>query len=181
MRLLAPNTAETVMVFLTLASDHVTGATGLTLTITASKAGAAFASISPTVTERGNGWYAVALTASHTDTPGDLALHVTATGADPADVILRVDALVSSRLSTSGYTAPPSAAQNAAALLDADLDAHQTVNSAGEALKAARAQGKGKWAISGDVLTIYDTDGTTALYTFDLAPTGGPYISRTPQ
>ena len=43
-------------------ADHVTGKTGLTLTITASKNAAAFASVSPTVTERGSGWYNIALT-----------------------------------------------------------------------------------------------------------------------
>lgn len=94
MRLLKQSTAYDLMVFLTDSADHVAGKTGLTLTITASKAGAAFASISPTVTERGNGWYALALTTSHTDTLGDLALHITASGADPADLIMQVRANV---------------------------------------------------------------------------------------
>jgi len=80
------------MVLMVDSTDHVTGKTGLTLTITASKDGGAFGSISPTVTERGNGWYSVALTASHTDTLGDLALHVTGTAADPADMVLLVEA-----------------------------------------------------------------------------------------
>src|SRR5690349_5645925 len=85
MGLLKQSTAYSRMVLLTLASDHVTGATGLTLTITASKDGGAFASITPTVTERGNGWYKLALTSAHTDTLGDLALHITGSGADPTD------------------------------------------------------------------------------------------------
>lgn len=84
--MLKQSTARNVLVFMTDSTDHVTGKASLTLTITASKDGAAFASISPTVTERGNGWYSLALTTSHTDTLGDLALHVTATGADPSDV-----------------------------------------------------------------------------------------------
>lgn len=84
--MLKQSTARNVLVFMTDSADHVAGKTGLTLTITASKDGAAFASISPTVTERGNGWYSLALTTSHTDTLGDLALHVTATGADPTDL-----------------------------------------------------------------------------------------------
>lgn len=90
MRKLKQSTARTIYVLMVDSSDHITGKTGLTLTITAGKAGGAFASISPTVTERGNGWYAIALTASHTDTLGDLALHVTATGADPADFLAEV-------------------------------------------------------------------------------------------
>lgn len=74
-------------VLMVLASDHVTGATGLTLTITASKNGGAFGSITPTVTERGDGWYSLALTAAHLDTPGAFALHITSATADPTDTL----------------------------------------------------------------------------------------------
>lgn len=114
MRLLKQSTAANVMVFMTDSADHVSGKASLTLTITASKDGGAFASISPTVTERGSGWYSLALTTAHTDTLGDLALHVTATGADPSDLACRVvagalDADVSTRLATAGYTAPDNA------------------------------------------------------------------------
>lgn len=93
MRLLHKAAAVNVMVLMVDSTDHVTGKTGLTLTITASKNGAAFASISPTVTERGDGWYSVALTAAHTDTEGDLALHITGSGADPSDVLMNVNVL----------------------------------------------------------------------------------------
>lgn len=79
---------------MTDSGDHVSGKTSLTLTITASKDGAAFASITPTVTERGNGWYNLALTTSHTDTLGDLALNITATGADPTDLVAQVIAFL---------------------------------------------------------------------------------------
>lgn len=121
MRKAKQSTAKNVMLLMVDSADHITGKTGLTLTITASKDGAAFASISPTVTERGDGWYSVALTASHTDTLGDLALHITGTAADPADMVLLVeagatDADVSSRLATAGYTAPDNATIAAIAL-----------------------------------------------------------------
>lgn len=114
MRKAKQSTAKNVMILMVDSTDHVTGKAGLTLTITASKDGAAFASISPTVTERGNGWYNIALTSSHTDTLGDLALHITGTAADPADIVLLVeagatDADVSTRLATAGYTAPDNA------------------------------------------------------------------------
>jgi hypothetical protein len=79
-----------VMVFMTQSGDHVTGLTGATLTVELSKNGGAFASISPTVTERAYGWYNIVLTASNTDTLGDLALHITASGADPNDVLMEV-------------------------------------------------------------------------------------------
>lgn len=83
--LLKQSTARNRMVLMVDSADHVSGKTGLTLTITASKDGAAFASISPTVTERSDGWYSLALTTSHTDTLGDLAFHITSSGADPTD------------------------------------------------------------------------------------------------
>lgn len=99
MRELKQSTAHNAMVLMIDSSDHVTGKAGLTLTITASKDGAAFASISPTVTERGSGWYNLALTTSHTDTLGSLALHVTSTGADPYDEAM----LVRSALAQDAY------------------------------------------------------------------------------
>ena len=84
--MLKQSTARNLMVLMTDSSDHVTGKTGATLTITLSKNGAAFASITPTVTERGDGWYSLALTSGHTDTLGDFVLHITASGADPTDM-----------------------------------------------------------------------------------------------
>lgn len=105
MRKVKQSTAKNVMVLMVEDADHITGLAGLTLTITASKDGAAFGAIAPTVNDRGNGWYAVALTASHTDTLGDLALHITGAAADPVDMVLLVeggstDVDVSSRMAT---------------------------------------------------------------------------------
>lgn len=90
MRQIKQSTARNIMVLMVLSSDRVTGATSKSLTITLSKDGGAFASIAPTVTERGSGWYNIALTASHTDTLHDLALHVTALGCDPVDLLVEV-------------------------------------------------------------------------------------------
>ena len=92
-RLLKQSATANVMVFMSASSDHVTGLAGLTLTITASKNGGAFASISPVVTDRGSGWYSLALTVAHTDTLGDFVLHVTATNADASDMLDRVVAV----------------------------------------------------------------------------------------
>lgn len=109
MRKAKQSTAKNVMVLMVAATDHITGLAGLTLTITLSKDGAAFAGIAPVVTDRGSGWYNVALTAAHTDTLGDLALHITGAAADPADMVILVeggntDVDVSSRMAT--YTQP---------------------------------------------------------------------------
>jgi hypothetical protein len=90
MRELKQNIAANIMVLMTDSSTHITGKTGGTLTVLASKDGAAFASISPTVTERGYGWYNLALTASHLDTLGDLSLHITTDNADPVDLSCRI-------------------------------------------------------------------------------------------
>lgn len=84
--LLKQSTNRNVEVLMIDASDNVTGKTGLTLTITASKDGGAFGSISPTVTELSSGWYSLALTSAHTNTLGDLALHITGTGANATDI-----------------------------------------------------------------------------------------------
>lgn len=85
MSLLKQSTGRNITILMVDAADHLTGKPSLTLTITASKDGAAFASITPTVTDLGSGWYTLALTTTHTNTLGDLALHVTGTGADPSD------------------------------------------------------------------------------------------------
>jgi hypothetical protein len=123
--MLKQSTAYNLMLFMVDSADHISGKTGLTLTITASKDGAAFASISPTVTERGSGWYNLALTTSHTDTIGDLALHATGTGADATDVVLQVRArTVDDVLPTASYTAPLDAAgtRSAVGLASANID-----------------------------------------------------------
>lgn len=100
---LIKDTARNLMVLMVQSSDHVTGLASLTLTITASKNGAAFASITPTVTDRGSGWYSLALTSSHTDTAGDLCLHITGTSADPLDLRFSVE-LEGVKPTTAGRT-----------------------------------------------------------------------------
>ena len=84
--MLKQSTARNLSVFVTQSADHFTGLTGATLTINASKDGAAFGAITPTVTELANGWYSLALTTAHTNTLGDLIFHITATSADPCDL-----------------------------------------------------------------------------------------------
>lgn len=85
------STAVNITILMVDSTDHVTGKTGLAagLTIYATKAAGTPATITPTVTELDatnvKGVYKLALTSSHTDTLGELQLHITATGADPAD------------------------------------------------------------------------------------------------
>lgn len=80
------STGRPVTFFHTLASDHVTGATGLTPTVTISKNGGAFAAAAGAVTELGSGWYVLAGNATDRNTLGELAIHSVGGGAsDPAD------------------------------------------------------------------------------------------------
>jgi hypothetical protein len=90
MRITKQSTTANVMVFMTDSSDHITGKTGLTLTITISKNGAIFASTTATQGDRGNGWYVIGLGIGDTDTFGELCMHVTGAGADPSDLKLLV-------------------------------------------------------------------------------------------
>lgn len=71
-------------------ADHITGKTGLTVTVTIRKPGGSFASPSGAVSEIANGWYRVAANATDNNTTGALLLHATATGADPTDAAYQV-------------------------------------------------------------------------------------------
>ena len=129
------------------------------LTITASKDGGAFGSISPTVTERGSGWYSLALTASHTDTLGDLALHITASSADPADLVRQVVAALPGE--SVALTAVDTAAV-ADRLLGRSLaggaDGGRVVR---DALRAIR----NKTELAAGTLTVYAEDDSTPAWT----------------
>lgn len=114
-------------------TDHISGKTGLTPTVTISKNGAAFAAPSGAVTELANGWYKVAGNATDSNTNGILALHASASGADPTDkeaaIIVAYDPNDSVRI---GITALPNAAAAAAGgLLTAGAGANQLSTSGG--------------------------------------------------
>jgi hypothetical protein len=80
------NTSLPLRFLLVLTSDHITGATGKTPTVTISKNdGSGFASPAGAVSELGNGWYQVAANASDASVLGPLTLHATAAACDPAD------------------------------------------------------------------------------------------------
>ncbi len=93
MRSIKQNTSANVMVMMTDADTHINGIAGLTLSVSISKNGGAFSSISRTITDRGFGWYNVALVSGDTNTLGDLVLHVDGGAtADPTDLVLSVSA-----------------------------------------------------------------------------------------
>ena len=80
------NTAFTYVIKMVLASDHVTPATGLTVSMTRSLDGAAFGAATGTVTEISTGHYSVA--ASQADMNGDMVTHrFTAATADDLTMV----------------------------------------------------------------------------------------------
>jgi len=85
------NTTTYPAVFLMVDSnDHVTGKTGLTPSVTLSKNGAGFVAASGTVSELTNGWYVLAGNAADRNTLGSLAIHASATGTDPCDLLMLI-------------------------------------------------------------------------------------------
>lgn len=125
------DTTHDIPVLLTSSTDHTTGLTGATLAtlLTATKASknhGALSAAAGSYIEVGNGEYAYTPAAGEVDTFGRLTLSIVGYGgADPADVECQVvafnpyaaanlgltdlDATISSRLATSGYTAPDNA------------------------------------------------------------------------
>jgi hypothetical protein len=101
------STQVTITVLLVDSSDHITGKTGLAagLTITASKAGSYSSTpITPTVAEldatNAKGLYSLVLTTTHTNTLGELLLHITASGADPADYWFQISTYIPGEAAT---------------------------------------------------------------------------------
>lgn len=193
------------MTFLLVSStDHIAAVTGVAPTVTISKNGAAFGAPAGAVSEIGNGWYALSGNATDRNTLGGLLIHATATGADPVDDrytvvpwdpfdgaalgLTRIDAAVTSRLATAGYTAPdnasvtaikgktdnlpaspaavsdiPTATQNADALLKRDWTS-VTGEAARSVLNALRAL-RNKVSISSATVTVTKEDDSTAAWT----------------
>jgi hypothetical protein len=86
--ILQSSTQSPLPFFMVQSSDHITGATGLSPTVTIRKPGGSFAAPSGAVTEIASGWYQVAGNATDTNTLGPLLLHATGAGADPCDIVV---------------------------------------------------------------------------------------------
>jgi len=114
MQLILNGDTRPIVFFLTSSSDHVTGLTGATPTVTISKNGAAYASPAGTASEIGNGYYKLVPSGADVTTNGVFLLHATATGADPCDVSAQVVAFNPYDAVRMGLTALPSAAAGAA-------------------------------------------------------------------
>lgn len=107
-------TSKDLLFFMADETDHITGVTGLSPTVTISKNGGSFASPLGSVSEIANGWYKVAGNATDQGTAGPLLLYATGTGADPCHeqfLIVAYDPFAATNL---GLTALPNAAADAA-------------------------------------------------------------------
>lgn len=94
MALIQNNTSYNRSFLMISTNNYITGATGISVTVNLAKAGAAFGPSVGTVTEIGNGVYYVSLTATDTNTLGDLMYFCTGTNAAPtnfADQIIGVN------------------------------------------------------------------------------------------
>lgn len=99
---LKQSTAYTRMFFMVSSTDHIAAKTGAAPVVNISKAGAAFGAAAGVVAEIANGWYKVSLTNADTNTLGDLAFHITGTGADDCDFADTVTARSFDDLSAPG-------------------------------------------------------------------------------
>jgi hypothetical protein len=97
----------------------------------------------------------------------DVGLTTTITG--------RIDVAVSTRLASASYTTPPTATENADALLKRDMSA-VTGEAARSPLNAFRFN-RNKFTISGGTLTVYEEDDTTVAWTATITQTAGDPVS----
>lgn len=95
-------------------------------------------------------------------------------------VTTNLDATVSSRLATSGYTVPPTATENADGLLKRDMSA-VSGEAARSPLNALRFL-RNKWSLSGSALTVTKENDTTTAWTATVGTTPGadPVTSSDP-
>lgn len=122
---LKQSTALDILIFAHDANgDGVTGIVDGSWTKRISKAGAAFAAMTVTITERENGWYQLTLSSSHTDTLGILTCSFSAAGVKRVNVQFRVHVRV-----YDDFAFPASAGQSLA------------VNGSGQVTAASVASG----------------------------------------
>lgn len=113
-----------------------TPATGKTVVVSLSKAGAAFGAAAGAVAEISAGWYKVSLTTADTNTLGDLAYNCTNVDCDPTGFTDQIGAVPANVIQIDG---------NATSGNNATLNLKQinVVNNAGDAIVAASTGGNG--------------------------------------
>lgn len=149
MQLVKQSTASNVPLKVFLASDHVTAATGKTLTVTLSKDGAAFGAAGASVTEISSGWYKIALTTTDANTLGTLVVRATAALCDDAEVVCLVVADLPGA-TVSSVTGAVGSVTGAVGSVTAAVTVG-TINAnviTATSINAAALNGKGDWLLS---------------------------------
>lgn len=126
-----------VPLFMADSTDHNTGKTGLTLTVTRRKEGGAFGAAGGSVAEIANGWYEWTPASGDVDALGFLLVHATGAGADPADARVQVVAFN-----------PYDAAALGLSRIDSAVSAAKTLTSAYDAAKTAAPTGEAAAALA---------------------------------
>lgn len=152
-------TAQKLLFLMVQSSDHISGLTGASPTVTLSKNGGSFSSPSGAVSEVANGWYVVAGNATDTNTLGPLVLHATAASGDPTDVCYHVVAYDPQDAVHLGLSALPNTAVTSnASLITSGSGTDQLTVSGG----IASADAKKINAVStSSVTTVNANQGTT--------------------
>lgn len=179
------STSRPLLFLMVDSGDHITAKTGLSPTVTISKAGGSFASPSGAVSEIANGWYKVAGNATDSATLGPLILHATASGADPCDVQFEVVAydphdanLGLTGLTSGGVTVTTNNDKTGYSLASTGLDSvsasvpnGRPTTFPGWIMWLCRRFGN-KVTATSSVLTVYKDDGTTVNTTQALSDDG---------
>ncbi len=166
------NTTRPLEFLLVQSSDHLTGLTGASPTVTISKNGGSFASPAGSVTEVGNGWYKVAANATDAGTSGPLLLHASATGSDPTDDRFEVVGYDPDDGTHLGLTAIPNAAAGGASGLptvDSSNNIHGLQPGAIDHAQFSNA------VLATLLRSYFVTTGTTTPATADMWCVGGLY------
>lgn len=79
-----------VMALMVSAVNRSIGVAGASLSCSISKNGGAFSTITPTIVDRGLGWYAITLSPADCAVVGQLVLHIEASGCDHSDLVFDV-------------------------------------------------------------------------------------------
>lgn len=152
MRLIKQSTATNIMVLLTSNVDHITGIDALTPNVYLSKDCGAFALITPVTTNIGNGWYKIELTTTHTNTIGDLVIHIEDASADPTDVLMSVK----SQLIEDIYTLLNTTSQTADDILLACGDIPQILTNTTQIISDVAQVSNDTTQSTGDIFTLVD-------------------------
>lgn len=174
---LQSSTTHPINFLMVSSSDHITGATGITTTVTISKDGGAFASPAGAVTEIGSGWYSLAGNATDRNTLGSFLLHATGAGCDPTDRDYTITAYDPFNGANLALTAVPSAAPAASGgMLTVGTGSGQITPTSGDVTIAPNTLDVGQFtATAWELLTQrrLSSAGTTSPVTLDKYKIGG--------